>query len=86
MSIQYSVLGFNIENVSNSGVGSTIISRTIAQISGPYYLYINSNSIGSVTNCNVSDGAKYSGRGPQICRIPISVNFGSVIFYKDPGN
>jgi len=81
----YSVIGFLPGIVySNSGIGSKIVSPIIAQVSGPYYLYVNSNKIGSLVNFNLPDQSPASGTGTEICRIPINVQFGSVIFYNDP--
>jgi hypothetical protein len=56
----------------------------IAQISGPFYLYINSAAIGSLINFNLPDNSGTGGIGPEICRVPINVQYGSVIFYNDP--
>jgi hypothetical protein len=81
----YSCLGFVPGKiVSTAGVNSQILSTTIAQVSGPYYLYINSRKMGPLINCNLPDESKTSGIGPQIARIPVNVQFGSVIFYTDP--
>jgi hypothetical protein len=80
----YSFLGFvPLVDYSNTG-NSTITSATIAQVSGPYYLYINSRKIGSLINFNLADQSPQGGSGPQVCRIPINVQHGSVIFYTDP--
>lgn len=81
----YSTMGFLPGVVySNTGVASTIVSATIAQVTGPYYLYVNSRKIGPLINCNLPDGSAQKGIGPQICRIPVNVQYGSVIFYTDP--
>ena len=83
----YSTLGFVPGmSYSASGIGSTITSAIIANISGPYYLYVSSTRLGMLVNFNTADGAKIAGIGPQICRIPINVQKGAVIFYTDSGN
>lgn len=81
----YYILGF-IPTVVNSavGVGSVIRSTIIANISGPYYLYLNSRILGPLINFNLTDNATNSVGGPQICRIPVTVQKNSVIFYTDP--
>lgn len=66
------------------GIGTQVISAIVAQISGPYYLYVNSSKLGSLVNFNLPDGSITNGIGPEICRIPINVQYGSVIFYSDP--
>lgn len=69
---------------SVGGVGTQVVSPIIAQISGPYYLYVNSSKVGSLINFNLPDGSITGGIGPEICRIPVNVQYGSVIFYTDP--
>lgn len=81
----YSPMGFLAgSQVSNTGLNSEIISPVIAQVSGPYYLYINSQKIGSLINFNLPDGSPAKGIGPELCRVPINVQYGSIIFYTDP--
>ena len=81
----YSPMGFLVgSQVSNTGLNSEIISPVIAQVSGPYYLYINSQKIGSLINFNLPDGSPAKGIGPELCRVPINVQYGSIIFYTDP--
>ena len=81
----YSPVGF-LPGVlyQNVGIGSTIQSAIIAQVTGPYYLYVNSSKIGSLVNFNLCDTAITGGVGPEIARIPVNVQFGSVVFYTDP--
>lgn len=81
----YSVLGFlPLVEYTNTG-SSTIRSVIAAQVTGPYYLYLNSSKIGSLINFNLADNnPQGSGSGPQIAKIPINVNYGSIIFYQDP--
>lgn len=82
----YSPLGFLPETVTSAvvGINSKIVSSTIAQVTGPYYLYVNSRRIGSLINFNLTDGSVSKGVGPELARIPVNVQFGSVIFYNDP--
>lgn len=80
----YSFLGFlpGIE-YGNSGP-SSVVSVIVANVTGPYYLYVNSSKVGSLINFNLTDGNPQGGSGPQVCRIPVNVNYGNVIFYNDP--
>jgi hypothetical protein len=81
----YSNLGFIPGTTySASGSGSTIVSATVAAVSGPYYLYINSRKLGPFVNFNLSDGSPTGGDFPGLCRVPINANYGEVIFYNDP--
>jgi len=85
----YSQMGFLPSEFSGNvvyssiGVNSVIVSETIAQVTGPYYLYVNSRKMGSLINFNLADGSPKA-VGPQVCRIPVNVQYGSVIFYSDP--
>jgi len=79
-----SYLGF-YPGSSNSAVGN-LISTQAAAPTGPFYLYLLSRSIGAITNSDTPDGSRYGGNGSQICMIPINVNPGAVIFYKDAGD
>lgn len=77
-------MGFLPNNIAtelfNNG---SIVSPTVASPTGPYYLYLNSRTIGSLINFNLADNAA-NGSGPEMCRIPVNVNFGGVILYTDP--
>jgi len=79
----YSLMGFLPGNLSAGSGPGTIISPTVASPTGPYYLYLNSRTVGSLVNFNLPDGAA-QGSGPEICRIPVTTNFGGVIQYQDP--
>lgn len=81
----YYIVGF-IAGSTNSavGVGSTVVSTVVANITGPYYVYLNSRTLGPLINFNLADGNVAASGGPQIARIPVDVNKNSVIFYKDP--
>jgi len=79
----YNLMGF-LPSTTATLVGPSIItSPTVATPTGPYYLYLNSRSFGSLVNFNLADGAA-TGSGPEICRIPVTTNFGGVIQYQDP--
>jgi hypothetical protein len=79
----YSLLGFlPISTNTQSGNGS-FSSATVASPTGPYYMYLNSRTFGSLINFNLADNAA-SGSGPEFCRIPVSANFGELILYNDP--
>lgn len=71
---------------SNTATLGTLVSTQAANPSGPFYLYLNSQTIGAITNSDTPDGSRYQGNGQQICMIPINVNPGAMIFYKDTGN
>lgn len=56
-------------------------------VSGPSYLYVNSQKLGSDFDLYLPTGAvNLNGgkSGPQIAKIPINTNSGGVIFWQDP--
>lgn len=80
----YSTIGFSVGGTyTASGSGSTIVSANIAMVSGPFYLNLNSKSAGFFIESNSTDDSPGGGINPTIARIPIDVNKGSVIFYRD---
>lgn len=80
----YNIMGFSAGALyTQTGAGSVINSENVAIVSGPYYLNLNSRVAGPYIECNTTDGSYSGGIGPTICRIPIDVNKGSVIFYRD---
>lgn len=81
----YMILGFLAGSTNSAvGAGSTVVSTVVANVTGPYYLYLNSRILGPLINFNLTDGNIASAGGPQIARIPVTVNKNSVIFYTDP--
>ena len=79
----YSLLGFLPATTTTITGNGSIISPTVGSPTGPYYLYVNSRTLGSLINFNLPDGAA-SGVGPELARIPVSCNFGELIQYTDP--
>jgi hypothetical protein len=79
----YSIMGFLPNTTTTLFNNGSIVSPTVASVTGPYYLYLNSRTLGSLINFNLPDGAAV-GSGPELCRIPINTNYGGVILYTDP--
>jgi len=79
----YSLMGFLPGSTTTLFNNGSLTSTTVSSPSGPYYLYVNSRAVGSLVNFNLPDGAT-TGAGPELCRIPITTNYGGVIFYTDP--
>jgi len=72
---------------TTSSAGLTLVSPNVVLISGPNYLYVNSNTIGQLTNLYLPQGAVNLGggnAGPQMAKIPVNVISGNVIFWQDP--
>ena len=82
-STAYSLLGFLPGSTNTQTGNGSFSSSIVASPTGPYYLYLNSRSIGSLINFNLPDAA-VSGTGPELCRIPVNANFGELIAYTDP--
>lgn len=72
---------------SSSGTPQTLTSTNVVLTSGPSYLYLNSQKLGSDVDVFLPQGAFNLGggkAGPQIAKIPINVNAGGIIFWQDP--
>jgi len=84
-------LGFNRGTSDSSfylgGAYDYLNSPNVYSITGPNYLYINSDKIGNLTNLFLPRGAYnlgYGNAGPQMAKIPITVQPGGVIYWSDP--
>lgn len=83
-STAYSQLGFIAGSTTSLAGAGTIVSPVVANITGAYYLYLNSRVMGPLINFNLADGNPVGTGQPQIARIPINCNRGEVIYYTDP--
>lgn len=79
----YTFLGFNIGQTTT---GTILTSTNVAEITGPNYLYINSDSLGSLIQLYLPSGSSIveGGVGPEIAKVPIETNPNGVIFWQDP--
>jgi hypothetical protein len=77
-------LGFNGGNSTSSGASLT--SQNVALVTGPNYLYLNSEALGTLVQLYLPSSAELSqgGLGPEMAKIPINCNPGGVIFWQDP--
>jgi hypothetical protein len=76
-------------NSDYSGSPPTMALETpnVILVSGPSYLYLNSQMLGSDFDLYLPTGAtnlKGGQSGPQIAKIPVNTNSGGVIFWQDP--
>jgi len=74
-------------NVSSTGPSPALTSPYVAAVSGPNYLYLNSNALGNQVNMFLPAGALSLGKGvsgPQVAKIPVNTCPGGVIFWQDP--
>ena len=65
----------------------TLVAPYAAILSGPNYLYLNCRALGPSINTQLPLGAVSLGNGsvgPQICKVPVTVQPGGVIFWADP--
>lgn len=72
---------------SGTNKGNYMVAPNAALVTGPNYLYINSNRVGQLTNLYLPKGAFNLGggnSGPQMAKIPIPVLPGGVIYWQDP--
>jgi hypothetical protein len=65
---------------------ATLTSPYTVNVTGPNYVYINSSQIGALTSLFIPDGlGPKGGWGPQMAKIPVDVQPGGIIYWKDPG-
>lgn len=83
----------NPRNALGFGAGAnvstlqTLVAPYAAILSGPNYLYVNCRALGPSINTQLPLGAVSLGGGsvgPQICKVPVTVQPGGVIFWTDP--
>lgn len=86
------VLGFNEGQVLSTVVGAgpnTIEAPNVGLVTGPNYVYINSQKVGQLCNLYLPRGAVNLGNGnagPQMAKVPVNTQPGGVIFWQDPDN
>lgn len=84
------LIGFNQgqSTVSHSNGSAMIIDAPNSTlITGPNYLYLNSNAMGQMFSLFLPEGAKFLShgvRGPQLAKIPVNVQPNGIIFWSDP--
>lgn len=89
-------LGFPVGETFTSGFsgvlvgtnrGDYITSPFVIMLTGPNYLYVNSNKVGNLTDLYLPQGAinlGFGNGGPQMAKVPIDKQPGNVIFWQDP--
>jgi hypothetical protein len=86
------VLGFNEGVVISTVVGAgpnTIVAPNVGLVTGPNYVYVNSQRVGQLCNLYLPRGAVNLGNGnagPQMAKVPVNTQPGGVIFWQDPDN
>lgn len=82
------ILGFN-GGTSDASAPSDLIAPNVAEVDGPPYIYINSRSLGALTELylpgnGIVNPPQGGADGPQIARVPVNADFGKRILYTDP--
>jgi hypothetical protein len=82
-------LGFPPGDTTSTSISSlqTIVAPNVALLSGPGYLYVNSQKLGSDIDVYLPNGAFNLGggkAGPQMAKIPVNCNAGGVVVWQDP--
>ena len=73
--------------ISAPGTGISLTSPNAMSITGPNYVYVNSNKMGQLCNFYLPLGAANLGNGqtgPQMAKIPVNVQPGGIIYWQDP--
>jgi hypothetical protein len=80
-------LGFNGGQIFADYSTGILVAPNVINLSGPNYLYINSQLIGPQVGMYLpagTDSLGAGGMGPQVCKVPVNANPGAVIEWKDP--
>lgn len=79
--------GSNPSTAWNLTVGNYMVAPLVAQTTGPNYVYLNSQKLGNLTDMYLPKGASNlngGNSGPQMCKIPVNVDPGMIIYWQDP--
>jgi hypothetical protein len=69
----------------SSDIAGYVSFPYVANLTGPPYLYVNSQSIGTLVNLFLPQNIGTSGNaGPQMAKIPVNSNPGGTIYWQDP--
>lgn len=78
-------LGMNALQVSTPAPAATLVAPNIALLSGPIYLYLNSEKVGNLVQMYLPEDAENHGaEGPQLASIPVNVSPEGIINWSDP--
>lgn len=80
-------LALGMSTGANASTGTSLVSPNIPLVTGPNYVYVNSDTLGSLVDTYVPQrGVNFATglKGPQIAKIPMDCNFGGISFYNDP--
>lgn len=78
-------LGFQGSAPFNSTVGGVLVAPNVANVTGPNYIYLKSNKMGSLFNTYLPQGAdKLGSNVSEVAKIPVNVQPNGVIYWQDP--
>lgn len=78
------LFGFAPELLTMSGTNKSIFATAAPQLAGPNSLYLASDALGGRVSRNVRFNGSSSPNPPVIANVPVDVNVGEVICYRDP--
>lgn len=78
-------LGYNT-GLNTSDLGGSLQAPKSILVSGPNYLYLNSNMLGSLINLYLpsTDANTGGNAGPQVAKIPVNAAPTGIIYWQDP--
>lgn len=78
-------LGFRGSTPISSTIGGILVAPNVANITGPNYLYLKSNRMGSLFTTYLPQGADKLGSNiSEVAKIPVNVQPNGVIYWQDP--
>lgn len=79
----YQSIGFKVGTYT-SDISGSLISPFYVNVTGPPYLYVNSNTIGTLIDLFLPQTGNSANAGPQIAKVPVNTNPGGTIYWSDP--
>jgi len=77
--------GFTVNWTPAQSAIYTVTSTSIAQVTGPNNLYVNSKILGNICKAYIPESILSVGEtNPQMAMVPINVNPGGLIWWQDP--
>lgn len=80
------LLGFNVGSISSPLLAPFLVTApNIASVTGPSYLYVNSDTVGTLVSLYLPGNNNLGGNaGPQVAKVPVTANPGGIIYWQDP--
>lgn len=77
--------GSTLSQSFDAGTGDVLLAPFVINISGPNYMFVNSQKVGNLADQYLPSGNNNFGNsGPQLAKVPVNQNAGGIIDWADP--